>query len=129
MFHRTYFRGFLVCCYIRHPYLNGVENNSVAISLMLSLENAQIDWTKGADAAFVAACCYVGSRERAAILRRACNNICLFRKQVVSVIQVYTYCIKCKTFQFALLPKIYLISEMKAEPDLSLVWDGLVRYK
>ena len=51
----------------------------------------------------------------------------LFRKHVVSVIQVYTYCIKCKTFQFALLPKIYLISEIKAEPDLSLVWDELVR--
>ena len=30
----------------RHPYLNSVENNSVAISLMLSLENAWIDWTK-----------------------------------------------------------------------------------
>ena len=37
--------------------------------------------------------------------------------------------IKGKTFQFASLPKIYLISEMKAEPDLSLVWDELVRYK
>ena len=96
---------------------------------MLSLENAWIDWTKGADAAFLAACCYVGSRERAAILRRACNNICLFRIQVVSVIQVYTYCIKCKTFEFALLPKIYLKSEMKAEPGFSLVWDELVRYK
>ena len=50
-------------------------------------------------------------------------------KNVVSVIQVYTYCIKCETFQFALLPKIYLISETKAEPDLSFVWDELVRYK
>ena len=26
-------------------------------------------------------------------------------------------------FLFRLLPKIYLISEMKAEPDISLVWD------
>ena len=26
-------------------YVNGVENNSVAISLMLSLKNAYIDWT------------------------------------------------------------------------------------
>ena len=46
MFYRTDFGGFLVCCQIGHPHLNGVENNSVAISLMLSLENAQIDWTK-----------------------------------------------------------------------------------
>ena len=43
---RTDFGGFLVCCQIGHPHLNDVENNSVAISLMLSLENAQIDWTK-----------------------------------------------------------------------------------
>ena len=48
MFRRTDFGGFLVCCQIGHPYLNDVENNSVAISLMLSLENAQIDWTTGA---------------------------------------------------------------------------------
>ena len=45
MFRRTDFGGFLVCCQIGHPYLNGVENNSVAISLMLSLKNAFIDWT------------------------------------------------------------------------------------
>ena len=45
MFRRTDFGGFLVCCKIGHPYLNDVENKSVAISLMLSLENAQIDWT------------------------------------------------------------------------------------
>ena len=29
-----------------HPYLNGVKNNSVAITLMLSFKNASIDWTK-----------------------------------------------------------------------------------
>ena len=46
MFRGTDFGGFLVCCQIGHPHLNDVENNSVAISLMLSLENAQIDWTK-----------------------------------------------------------------------------------
>ena len=46
MFRWTDFGGFLVCCQIGHPYLNDVENNYVAISLMLSLENAQIDWTK-----------------------------------------------------------------------------------
>ena len=40
LFRRTDFGGFLVCCKIGHPYLNDVENNSVAISLMLSLENA-----------------------------------------------------------------------------------------
>ena len=44
MFHRMVFgAGFLVCCWIGYPYLNGVENNSAAISLMLSLENAYID--------------------------------------------------------------------------------------
>ena len=75
-------------------------------------------------------CCYMNtSRETAVMLRRACNNICLFRKHVVSVFQVYTYCIKCETFQFASLPKMYLISETKAEPDHSFVWDELVRYK
>ena len=40
MFHRTDFGGFLVCCKIGHPYLNDAENDSIAISLMLSLENA-----------------------------------------------------------------------------------------
>ena len=40
MFHRTDFGGFSVYCDIRHPYFNGVEKNSVAISLMLSLKNA-----------------------------------------------------------------------------------------
>ena len=46
MFHQTDFGGYLVCCQIDHPQLNGVENNSVAVSLMLSLKNDQIDWTK-----------------------------------------------------------------------------------
>ena len=32
--------GFSVYCQIGHTYLNGVENNSVAISLMLRLKNA-----------------------------------------------------------------------------------------
>ena len=45
MFRQTDFGGFLVCCQIGHPYLHDVENNSAAISSMLSLENAQIDWT------------------------------------------------------------------------------------
>ena len=45
MFRQTDFGGFLVCCWIGHPYLHDVENNSVAISSMLSLENAWIDWT------------------------------------------------------------------------------------
>ena len=40
MLRRTDFGGFLVRYYIGHPYLNDVENDSVAISLMLSLENA-----------------------------------------------------------------------------------------
>ena len=40
MFHRTDFGGFLVCRQIGHPYLNGVENNSVEFSSMLSLKNA-----------------------------------------------------------------------------------------
>ena len=44
MFRQTDFGGFLVCCWIG-PYLHDVENNSVAISSMLSLENAWIDWT------------------------------------------------------------------------------------
>ena len=76
---------------------------------------------QSADAAFLAECWDFGSRERAVIFRGTCNSICLFRKHVVSVIQVYSYCIKCKTFQFPLLPKICLPSEMQAEPDLSLV--------
>ena len=46
MLHRTDFGGFLVCCQIGRPYLNGVENKSVAISLMLGFKNAQIDWTR-----------------------------------------------------------------------------------
>ena len=36
MFHRTDFGGFLVCCYKAIQQLNGVEKNSVAISLMLN---------------------------------------------------------------------------------------------
>ena len=36
MFHRTDFGGFLVCCYKAIQQLNGVENYSVAISLMLN---------------------------------------------------------------------------------------------
>ena len=36
MFHRTDFGGFLVCCYNAIQQLNGVETNSVAISLMLN---------------------------------------------------------------------------------------------
>ena len=35
MFHRTDFGGFLVCCYKAIQQLNGVEKNSVAISLIL----------------------------------------------------------------------------------------------
>ena len=46
MFRLTDFGGFLVFCQIGHSYLNDVAYNSFAISLMLSLENAQIDWTK-----------------------------------------------------------------------------------
>ena len=40
MFHQTDFGGSLVCCKISHPYFNGVENNSVAISVMFSLKHA-----------------------------------------------------------------------------------------
>ena len=36
VFHRTDFGGFLVCCYKAIQQLNGVEKNSVAISLMLN---------------------------------------------------------------------------------------------
>ena len=36
MFHRTDFGGFLVRCYKAIQQLNGVETNSVAISLMLN---------------------------------------------------------------------------------------------
>ena len=36
LFHRTDFGGFLVCCYKAIQQLNGVEKNSVAISLMLN---------------------------------------------------------------------------------------------
>ena len=36
MFHQTDFGGFLVCCYKAIQQLNGVEKNSVAISLMLN---------------------------------------------------------------------------------------------
>ena len=36
MFHRTDFGGVLVCCYKAIQQLNGVEKNSVAISLMLN---------------------------------------------------------------------------------------------
>ena len=54
-----------------------------------------ISFLQDADAAFLAACWEVGSREEAVILRRPRNNIGLFRKHIVSVIQVYTYCIKC----------------------------------
>ena len=36
MFHRTDFGGFLVCCYKAIQQVNGVEKNSVAISLMLN---------------------------------------------------------------------------------------------
>ena len=82
---------------------------------------------QSADAAFLDECWDVGSRERAVIFRGTCNNVCLFRKHVVSVIQVYSYSIKCKTFQFALLPKIYLPSEMQAEPDLSEARRGEAR--
>ena len=35
----------------------------------------------------------------------------------------YTYSIKCETFRSALLREIYLPSDMKAKPDLSLEWD------
>ena len=34
-----------------------------------------------------------------------------------------------RDFSIRLAAKIYLISETKAEPDLSFVWDELVRYK
>jgi len=37
MFHQKKFGGFLLGCLIVHPYLNGIENNSVAIDLILSL--------------------------------------------------------------------------------------------
>ena len=37
MFQQTEFGGFLTCWYIDHPYVNGVENNSVEISLTLNL--------------------------------------------------------------------------------------------
>ena len=40
MFHQTDFGGSLVCCKKSHLYFNGVENNSVAISLMFSLKHA-----------------------------------------------------------------------------------------
>ena len=36
IFHRTDFGGFLVCCLIAIQQLNGVEKNSVAITLMLN---------------------------------------------------------------------------------------------
>ena len=36
MFHRTDFARFLVCCYKAIQQLNGVEKDSVAISLMLN---------------------------------------------------------------------------------------------
>ena len=36
MFHQTDFGGFLVCCYKAIQQSNGVEKNSVAISLMLN---------------------------------------------------------------------------------------------
>ena len=36
MFHRNDFGGFLVCCYKAIQQLNGVEKNSVAVSLMLN---------------------------------------------------------------------------------------------
>ena len=42
IFHRTDFGGFLVCCWIAIQQLNGVENNSVAISLM---SKPQFEWT------------------------------------------------------------------------------------
>ena len=52
MFHRTDFGGFLVCCYKAIQQLNGVEKNSVAISLMLNhnltgLYGVHIAWTPG----------------------------------------------------------------------------------
>ena len=39
-------------------------------------------------------CCMLRSRERAVMLQRICSNICLLWKHIVSVSQVYTYCIK-----------------------------------
>ena len=79
----------------------GVECQIYAQVNSTWIHDCAISVFQGGDAAFLAEYFYVGSRERAAILRRVCNNICLFRKHLVSVIQVYTYCIKCKTFYFA----------------------------
>ena len=67
-------------------------------------------------------------RERAVILRRACKNIGLFPKHIVSVIQVYTYCIKCKFNWPCCRKSVY---QVKWKHSLILAWCGmsLGRYK
>ena len=93
------------------------------------IHDCTINIFRGADAAFLAACWEVGSREWAVMSRRTCNNICVFWKHVVSVVQVYTYCIKCKTFQFRLAVKnLAKWNESRAWSQVS-VGRALVRYK
>ena len=72
--------------------------------------------------AFLAACWEVGSRERAVILRRACNNIGLFRKHIVSVIQVYTYFIKCKFSSPCCRKSVY---QVRWKHSLISAWCGM----
>ena len=93
------------------------------------IHDCTISIFRGADAAFLAACWEVGSREWAVMLRRTCNNICVFWKHAVSVVQVYTHCIKCKTFQFCLAAEnLVKWNESRAWSQVS-VGRALVRYK